>query len=106
MNALFDDDPIFVNIVGNLVLDRETLLRAQAFVFDGPLREVYVRYDVESLIFLHTDIAVVHARQRPAAADGALLPVDTENRESIVVFVAVRTSAGWRIRVGQNTVVG
>ena len=79
----------------------------QAFVFDpgGPLHEVYVRYAVESIERLSENVAVVHARQRPANPDGTLRPVDGEQRESILVMVLTREADGWRIRVGQNTVV-
>lgn len=105
MNALFDQEAIFVNVAGNLVFGAEPLHESQKFVFDGPLREVHVRYEVESLSFLSPDVAVVHARQRPANADGSLKGVDDVNKESIVVFVVIRGTAGWRIRIGQNTVV-
>lgn len=52
-----------------------------------------------------TRVAVAHARQRPATADGTLKSVDAENKESIVMFVLSRTATGWQIRVGQNTMV-
>lgn len=107
MNDLFATDPIFVNVAGTVVRGREPLYRAQEFVFGpgGPLHEVYVRYAVESIEQLSENVAVVHARQRPANLDGSLRPVDHGQRESVLVLVLTREAAGWRIRVGQNTVV-
>lgn len=108
MNALFTEDTAFVNIAGTLVNGADALYRSQAFVFGdgGPLAEVKVDYEVESLAFLAPDVAVVHARQHSVDDRKHPTATDTDLGESIVVFVLVRGAQGWRIRVGQNTAVG
>jgi len=108
MNSLFTDDTTFVNSGGNLVFGSEQLHRAQARVFEpgGALASITVRYLVESVAFLAPDIAVAHARQRSAEANGAHSNADPDPMESILTLALMRDDAhGWRIRVGQNTPV-
>lgn len=73
MNALFVEDPVFVNFGGNLVDDRESLYRIQRFVFGpgGPLEDVSVSYTIERITHLTAGLAVIHARQRTLGADTA-----------------------------------
>lgn len=106
MNALFLPDAVFVNFGGNLVRGAEELYRAQAFVFapGGPLEQVRVLYLAENLLFVDRDVAVVHARQRSADADGAPKGPD-DSMEAVLMLLVVRVPDGWRIRVGQNTPV-
>lgn len=107
MNDLFAAEPIFVNFGGQLVYGKEDLYRAQEFVFGpgGPLEHVRVRYLVLSTIFLSTEVAVVHSRQRSLTADGALLDADADPLEAMFAVVLTRDGGPWRIRVGQNTPV-
>ncbi|WP_018636474.1 SgcJ/EcaC family oxidoreductase [Parafrankia elaeagni] len=107
MNDLFADEPVFVNFGGQLVHGKADLYRAQEFVFGpgGPLEHVRVRYLVLSTIFLSTDVAVVHSRQRSLAADGALVETDTDPMEAMFTVVLTMNGGPWRIRVGQNTPV-
>ena len=103
MNALFTEDSTFVNFSGVLVIGREELRRAQAFVFTagGPLADVRVSYTAEHVAVLGGDHAVVHARQRTQS----VAPASPDPMEAVFTAVLVRTPDGWRIRSGQNTPV-
>ncbi|MDT0441824.1 SgcJ/EcaC family oxidoreductase [Streptomyces johnsoniae] len=109
MNALFSRDAIFVNFGGGLVFGAEQLYRAQAFVFapGGVLEHVRVTYQIESTVFLTRGIAVVHARQRTADADGRPVEArDGDPMEAVLMMTLVRDEEdGWRVRAAQNTPV-
>lgn len=107
MASLFLPDVVFVNFGGTIVHGRDRLHRAQALVFaqGGPLEHVSVRYRVESLINLSDEIAVLHARQRGLGPSGQLVDLEDDAMHAVLMLLIVRTSDGWRIRVGQNTPV-
>ncbi|MDA3646686.1 SgcJ/EcaC family oxidoreductase [Saccharopolyspora indica] len=106
MNDLFADTPVFVNFSGNLVKDKESLHRAQSFVFGpgGPLEAISVSYAVESITHLSAELAVIHARQRTRRTETT--DNDREDpMEAIFMAVAQRTGGEWQIKIGQNTPV-
>ncbi|EHR53224.1 hypothetical protein SacmaDRAFT_5056 [Saccharomonospora marina XMU15] len=108
MNALFVEDPVFVNFGGNLVDDRESLYRVQRFVFGsgGPLEDVSVSYTIERITHLTAGRAVIHARQRTLGADTASTDRPRKDpMEAIFMVVAELVGDEWRIRIGQNTPV-
>jgi uncharacterized protein (TIGR02246 family) len=97
-----------VNFGGNLVFGAELLYRAQAHVFapGGALENINVRYPIESVVFLTPDVAVIHARQRSATADGQSAAAEKDPMESILQMTLTQDAQGrWRIRVAQNTPV-
>ncbi|NIJ10017.1 uncharacterized protein (TIGR02246 family) [Saccharomonospora amisosensis] len=108
MNALFVEDPVFVNFGGNLIDDRESLYRVQRFVFGsgGPLEDISVSYTVERITHLTAGLAVIHARQRTLGADTATTDQPRKDpMEAIFMVVAELVGDEWRIRIGQNTPV-
>ncbi|MFD0415955.1 SgcJ/EcaC family oxidoreductase [Streptomyces sp. NPDC127108] len=107
MNALFSPDTVFVNFSGTLVRGAERLYQAQSFVFaeGGPLADITVRYTVENIAFLTPGVAVAHARQRSAGADGQA-EQSRDPMEGILSMTLMRDATGqWRIRMAQNTPV-
>ncbi|GAA3161938.1 MULTISPECIES: SgcJ/EcaC family oxidoreductase [Streptomyces] len=107
MNALFAPDTVFVNFSGTLVSGADRLHRAQSFVFaeGGPLAGITVRYTIENTAFLTPEVAVVHARQRSAGADGPT-GSGSDPMEAVLTMTLMRDAAGqWRIRMAQNTPV-
>ncbi|MCP2237722.1 YybH family protein [Prauserella halophila] len=107
MNDLFVDDPIFVNFGGNLVDDKESLYRAQAFVFGpgGPLENLSVSYTVEKITDLPEGLAAIHARQRTLRSDADAEDQRTDSMEAIFLVVAELVDGTWKIKIGQNTPV-
>lgn len=107
MNDLFADDPVFVNFGGTLVEDKESLYRAQEFVFGpgGPLEDLRVSYTVESITHLAAGLAVVHSRQRTLRTGTAAPERSRDPMEAIFMVVAQLADAEWRIKIGQNTPV-
>ncbi|MQA10210.1 MAG: SgcJ/EcaC family oxidoreductase [Pseudonocardiaceae bacterium] len=107
MNDLFVDDPIFVNFGGNLVDDKESLYRAQAFVFGqgGPLENISVSYTVESITHLTAELAVIHSRQRTLRSEADTQDQRKDPMEAIFMVIAQLIDGEWRIKIGQNTPV-
>ena len=105
MNRLFTDDAVFVNFSGTIVQGRMDLMSAQSFVFraGGPLHNVKVKYDIQCEIPINDDVTVIHSLQSGMSVDGTVLPLGQDVMRGVLMVLLVRTSEGWRIKVGQNT---
>ncbi|NYJ03624.1 uncharacterized protein (TIGR02246 family) [Nocardioides thalensis] len=87
---------------GKRIVGKDEITAFTRAVLPGAMRESTATYDVEHILFVRDDVAVVNIRQRPVGLDGAPLDGVPEGRP---VHVLVRSGDSWRIAAGQNTQV-
>jgi len=102
MDQPFIEDCDFVNVFGEWISGHDNLVKTHAFLFAGPLRESYRRFNLEKLRFLRPDVAVVHLRGLNTDRNGKLLEGD---EGAMGVLVMVKERGKWWIVAGQNTLV-
>lgn len=98
----FDQHSVWTTAHGKRIVGKDEITAFTRAVLPGAMRESTATYDVEHILFVHDDVAVVNIRQRPVGLDGAPLDDVPEGRP---VHVLVRSGDGWRIAAGQNTQV-
>lgn len=80
----------------------DEIARFTRSVLPGAMPESTATYDVEHVLFVRPDVAVVNIRQRPRRLDGSPLDDVPEGRP---VYVLARNQGEWQIAAGQNTQV-
>ncbi|WP_402377288.1 SgcJ/EcaC family oxidoreductase [Isoptericola rhizosphaerae] len=100
--ALFQRDTVWTTAHGHRMTGWEEIDSFTRRVLPGAMRESTATYDVEHVLFVRPDVAVVNVRQRPVTPDGAPLHSVPEGRP---VYVLARNAGGWQIAAGQNTQV-
>jgi uncharacterized protein (TIGR02246 family) len=101
--ALFHPDAVWVTGGGRRLIGRDAIAEFTRQVLPGAMTESTARYDVEHIVFVRPDVAVVAVRQRPVTLDGTPLRDRSEGRPT---YLMAKDSAGeWRIHAGQNTLV-
>lgn len=100
--ALFQRDAVWTTAHGHRMIGRDEIGRFTHRVLPGAMQESTATYEVEHVLFLGDEVAVVNIRQRPVTWDGAPLEDAPEGRP---VYVLARNGDRWRIAAGQNTQV-
>ena len=101
--ALFHPDAVWVTGGGRRLVGRDAIAEFTRQVLPGAMAHSTARYDVEHIVFVRPDVAVVAVRQRPVTLDGTPLADRGEGRPT---YVMAKDSTGvWRIHAGQNTLV-
>jgi len=100
MDQNYVEDCDFVNIFGEWISGRDSLIKIHTALFAGPFRERYQRFTVEKIRFVRPDVAIVHVRTRNTDRDGKLLEGD---QGTIALLVMLKESGKWRTATGQNT---
>jgi uncharacterized protein (TIGR02246 family) len=101
--ALFADAATWVTAGGRRLIGRPEIAQFTAAVLPGAMRESTAKYEVEHIVFVRPDVAVVAVRQRPVSLDGRPLAAQPEGRPTYVM--AKDGNGEWRIVAGQNTQV-
>ena len=68
--ALFHPDAVWVTGGGLRLIGREAIAEFTRQVLPGAMAHSTARYDVEHIVFVRPDVAVVAVRQRPIDLDG------------------------------------
>lgn len=98
----FERHSVWTTAHGKRLIGWDEIADFTRSVLPGAMRESTATYDVEHILFLRDDVAVVNIRQRPVGLDG--IPVE-DVPEGRPVHVLVRSGDTWRIAAGQNTQV-
>jgi uncharacterized protein (TIGR02246 family) len=101
--ALFHPDAVWVTGGGRRLIGRDAIAELTAELLPGAMAESTARYEVEHIVFVRLDVAVVAVVQRPVTLDGVPLHDRSEGRPT---YLMARDATGaWRIHAGQNTLV-
>jgi uncharacterized protein (TIGR02246 family) len=100
--AHFTADGSGVSVGGALVEGRAALLEAHRAGFDGPLRDMYARYELADVKFVRPDVAIAHKRAWATTPDGEQIDV---GHAMIALYVLVREDGRWLVAARQNTLV-
>lgn len=100
---LFHDDATWVTGGGRRLIGRSEIAEFTAKVLPGAMSESTATYDVEHIVLIRPDVAVVSVRQRPVSLDGNPLEAVPEGRPTYVM--AKDREGAWKIVAGQNTQV-
>jgi uncharacterized protein (TIGR02246 family) len=102
LGALFAEDADFVNVVGLWWRRRRDIARAHNYAFQRYFRNAQLSLEEIAVRQLRDDVATVHGRWR---LEGQRDPGGAEApaRCGIMVLVAEKAVAGWRIVTAQNT---
>lgn len=100
--GLFRHDAVWTTAGGKRLVGRDAIATFTAEVLPGAMRESTARYDVEQLVLVRPDVAVVQVRQRPITHEGDPLPDVPEGRPT---YVLAHEGGRWLLVAGQNTQV-
>jgi uncharacterized protein (TIGR02246 family) len=100
--AHFLPDATAVGVRGELVTGRDALLEAHRAGYAGPLRDMYVRYELGDVRFLRPDVAVAYKHATATTREGEPLDV---GHAMISLYVLVHDDGRWRIAARHNTLV-
>jgi uncharacterized protein (TIGR02246 family) len=100
--ALFHPDAVWVTAHGRRLVGRDAIAAFTAQVLPGAMQDSAAVYEVEHVVEVRPDVAVVAVRQRPVTLDGAPIVDQAEGRPT---YVLARDDGAWRIVAGQNTQV-
>jgi uncharacterized protein (TIGR02246 family) len=89
----------WINTHGQRLSTREEVYDLSRKLFRDMIADVRVRYQVENVMMLKTDIAVVTMRQFAVDASGMIIK---DGQQSIGTFVMVLHSEKWMIAASQN----
>ncbi|MBH5318444.1 SgcJ/EcaC family oxidoreductase [Paenibacillus sp. GSMTC-2017] len=98
----FTQNATWVNVFGERLTGWNQINEAHKFVLEGPLKDSYASYKIESIVFAHSDVAIAHIRQFPTTAEGEKID---GGQGSIAIYVLVKEEEVWRLIAGQNTFV-
>ena len=102
MNLFRTDAPVWTTAHGMRLQGWETISAFTHRVLPGAMRESTAVYDIERVLFIRPDVAVVNVRQRPIRLNGDPLPGLPEGRPC---YVLAKDGGTWRIAAAQNTQV-
>jgi uncharacterized protein (TIGR02246 family) len=100
--GLFRPDAIWTTGGGKLLTGRDEIAAFTRTVLPGAMKDSTATYDVVHVLFIRPDVAAVKVRQRPVTLDGQPIPGENEGSP---VYIMAKEADGWRLVVGQNTVV-
>lgn len=103
--GLFHPDAVWVTAHGMRLIGRDAIAEFTARVLPGAMRESTAVYEVEHVVRVRPDVAVVAVRQRPVTLDGEPIADQPEGRPTYVVARDADAAGAWRIVSGQNTQV-
>ena len=84
------------------LIGRDAIAEFTAKVLPGAMQGSTAVYEVEHVVEVRPDVAVVAVRQRPVTLDGDPITDQPEGRPT---YVMAREGGAWRIVAGQNTQV-
>ncbi|BFV61142.1 hypothetical protein KCMC57_up62460 [Kitasatospora sp. CMC57] len=96
------EDPVWTTGHGKRLSGFEEIETFTRKVLPGAMAESTAVYDVERVLFLRPDVAVVNVRQQPVRPDGSRIADRPEGRP---FYVLVKEDGTWRVGAAQNTVV-
>jgi uncharacterized protein (TIGR02246 family) len=102
MSLFRAEAPVWTTAHGKRLEGWDTISGFTHQVLPGAMRQSTAVYDIERVLFVRSDVAVVNVRQRPIRLDGAPLPEAPEGRP---LYVLAKDSGSWRIAAAQNTQV-
>jgi uncharacterized protein (TIGR02246 family) len=108
MSLFRTEDPVWTTAHGMRLAGWEEISAFTHKVLPGAMRESTAVYDIERVLFVRPDVAVVNVRQRPVQRDGNPLPDAPEGRPFYVLAKDDGGEGGegtWRIAAAQNTQV-
>lgn len=95
-------DPVWTTAHGKRLSGWETISDFTHRVLPGAMRHGAAAYEVERILFVRPDVAVVNVRQAPIHLDGTPSDAAPEGRPC---YVLAREGGVWRIAAAQNTQV-
>ncbi|MGP4110560.1 SgcJ/EcaC family oxidoreductase [Streptomyces sp. 4N509B] len=102
MSHFRTEDPVWTTAHGRRLAGWEEINAFTHKVLPGAMRESTAVYDIERVLFVRPDVAVVNVRQRPVRWDGTPLADAPEGRP---FYVLAKDAGTWRIAAAQNTQV-
>ncbi|MEH1126741.1 SgcJ/EcaC family oxidoreductase [Micromonospora sp. CPCC 206061] len=102
MSLFRTDNPVWTTAHGKRLAGWDEISAFTHQVLPGAMRESTAVYDIERVLFVRSDVAVVNVRQRPIRLDGDPLPDAPEGRP---LHVLAKSGGTWRIAAAQNTQV-
>jgi uncharacterized protein (TIGR02246 family) len=102
MSLFRTEAPVWTTSHGKRLWGWEEISAFTHQVLPGAMRESTAIYDIERVLFVRPDVAVVNVRQRPIRLDGSTLPDIPEGRPT---YVLAKDGGAWRIAAAQNTQV-
>lgn len=102
LDSHFTQNATFVNVIGERLSGWKQINEAHKVILAGALRNAYASYTIESLVFVHPDVAIAHMRQYPTSSEGEMI---VDGQGSIAIYVMVKERDIWRVAAGQNTFV-
>ncbi|MGF0311777.1 SgcJ/EcaC family oxidoreductase [Rhodococcus sp. IEGM1428] len=100
--SLFDDDAVWVTSGGVRLIGKATIAAFTRKVLPGAFADGSVRYDVEHVRFITSDVALTGVSQEYLNADGDALSPPRKGKPS---YLWHRQDGRWLIASGQNTTV-
>ena len=102
MKLFRTEAPVWTTSHGKRLWGWEEISAFTHQVLPGAMRESTAIYDIERVLFVRPDVAVVNVRQRPIRWDGSPFPGIPEG---LPTYVLVKESGAWQIAAAQNTQV-
>jgi uncharacterized protein (TIGR02246 family) len=99
--ALFHEDAVFVNVLGDYFTDREQIRAQHAAIHEGPYKNSVLRARVVNTRELAPGVLMVHVRTE-LDGDGR---APGHTRQSLVTFVIERRIGQWSFAAAHNTLV-
>ncbi len=100
--ALFRDDAVWTTAHGRRITGRAAIDAYAAAVVPRSMSEVTGHYEIERILFVRADVAVVTARVRPRTHSGRRLD---HLPDTAPVYVLSKDHGAWRIAAAQSTAV-
>lgn len=102
MSLFRTEAPVWTTAHGKRLWGWEEISAFTHQVLPGAMRESTAIYDIQRVLFVRPDVAVVNVRQRPIRLDGSALP---DIPEGLPTYVLAKDGGAWRIAAAQNTQV-
>ncbi|GHE57513.1 SgcJ/EcaC family oxidoreductase [Streptomyces vinaceus] len=93
-------DPVWTTGHGKRLSGLEEIAAFTGQVLPGATADSTAVYDVERILFLRPDVAVVNVRQQPIGHDGTRIADRPEGRP---LYILVKEDGVWRVGAAQNT---
>jgi uncharacterized protein (TIGR02246 family) len=102
MSLFRTEAPVWTTAHGKRLWSWEEISAFTHRVLPGAMRESSAIYDIQRVLFVRPDVAVVNVRQRPIGLDGSPRP---DLPEGLPTYVLAKEGGAWRIAAAQNTQV-
>ena len=100
--ALFAPDAVWTNPAGHRLTGLDEIAPFARQGLASAPRDVYATYEVENVIFLGEDVAVVNVRSRAVDGNRRTIPGEPDGAK---LYVLVRHKKDWLLAAGHNTFV-